>query len=266
VSARPAEGDEPPLNEENFVAPRPSPAPATPRPVHQQAASRRHTPVPLAATDEVSFSDVSWTAPPSLYPLDPVKAVRDQVLALGLERCAVVLVSGSPEARERKVRLAAQLALALADTGHPRVLLLEGDMESPGVIRTLGLDMPMSAGLSQQLEAQVRRSASGGPLTILRCSPSLHVLGEGVIRSPGIVLSVVFEVAVLTFRKHFDVIVIDGPPAAQSMELHAINALVDGVIIADPNLRGGAFAVPAAPGPLVRGLFGDKRLLVAVPA
>jgi Mrp family chromosome partitioning ATPase len=203
--------------------------------------------------------------PESLQPLEPLKGVRDQVFALGLEQCAVVLVSGPAQARDRKARLAARLAVALADTGHPRVLLLEGDLDNPLASATVGVDIPMSAGLSQQLEGLMRNDPPR-PVTVLRCTPSLHVLGEGVIRSPGIVLSVVFELAISTFRRYFDVIVIDGPPAAPSLDLRAIDTLVDGVVFADPSLKPTSLGLPAAPGPAVRGLFSDKRLLVAVPA
>jgi Mrp family chromosome partitioning ATPase len=142
---------------------------------------------------------------------------------------------------------------------------LEGDLDSPAATATIGVDVPMSAGLSQQLEGLMHNDPPR-PINVLRCSPSLHVLGESVIRSPGIVLSVVFELAISTFRGYFDVIVIDGPPAVPSLDLRAIDALVDGVVFADPTLKPSSLGLTPPPGPAVRGLFGDKRLLIAVPA
>jgi Mrp family chromosome partitioning ATPase len=144
-------------------------------------------------------------------------------------------------------------------------LLLEGDLDNPGVSSTLSLEMPMFTGVSQQLGISLRGGAPR-PLTVLRCSPSFHVLAEGVLRSPGLVLSVVFETVVFTLRRYFDVIVIDGPPATTSMELRAIDGLVDAVVYADPGLDSSDDTMPRVPTPAICALFSDKRLLVSVSA
>jgi hypothetical protein len=238
------------------------------RPAHQDLVLWE-PPAPLeeAGGDDpsVAFVDVRWQPPATLHSLDAYRSLRGRILGLALDHCTVVLVAGAANVRDRKSRVAGQLAFALAETGHARILLLEGDFENPGVSSTLSLEMPMACGLSHQLEACVR-GGPPSPLTVLRCSSSLHVLAEGVIRSPGLVLSVVFEAAILRLRGYFDVIVIDGPPATASVELTAIDGLVDAVVYADPALDAPCETTSCAPDPAISALFGNKRLLTAVSA
>ncbi len=61
-------------------------------------------------------------------------------------------------ARRRRIksRVAAELAVSLAKSQHPRVLLLEGNRNRPAVHRLMRVDFA-AEGLSRQLESRARR-------------------------------------------------------------------------------------------------------------
>jgi Mrp family chromosome partitioning ATPase len=86
-------------------------------------------------------------------------------------------------------------------------------------------------GFSQQVHARIR-SGQHEPWTVIRCTPNLHVLAEGVMRSPGINLSREFSEAVKELRQSYDFIVADGPPAGAGADCKPLNAFADGLVVA----------------------------------
>ncbi|HEY8944569.1 MAG TPA: hypothetical protein VIM73_09915, partial [Polyangiaceae bacterium] len=167
--------------------------------------------------------------------LDPaaVRAACEPLYPLAVDRCFVLAVVSVPESAEAKSRVAAEIALALGGSGHPRVILVEGDLQRPNVQRMMRLEMPMRSGFSQQLRerSQVGRAA---PWTVMGCSPTLHVLAEGMMRSPGLLLSQYFSDCIADFRKYYDFVVIDGPLASLEMDSKALDAVVNGVLTVCP--------------------------------
>ncbi len=156
------------------------------------------------------------------------RALADQIFPLAVERCFVVGVVATPAARAHKTRVAAELAFALAEAGHPRVLLMEADFQWPAVHQLLHLDMPISQGLSQQLRARAQQSRD--PWTVMECTPTLHVLAEGIIRSPGTILTVQFDKGLKHLRTYYDVVVLDGPDTSARSECNALSTVVDGLV------------------------------------
>jgi hypothetical protein len=226
--------------------------------------------VELASDAEVLTGDncvviagvsADWHPSPALFPLDSVRDVSDRVMTLGAHRHLTVLVTGPESERAYKSRLAAQLALALAKSGRPRVLLLEGDLDHPRVHRALDLEMPPSLGFSQQLDARIQ-SGWAGPITVVQCTATLHVLAEGVVRAPGLVLSTEFEHVLAKLSAYFDFIVIDGPPEHMHVELRALDSVVDGVVLAD---SGAPRREIANARPLIGQLLDNKKLIAVVP-
>ena len=120
--------------------------------------------------------------------------------------------------------------------------------------------MPHAEGFSQQLRAR-RRAATRTPWKVVRCSDALHVLAEGVVRSPGILLSREFADAIAELRGAYDVIVLDGPIAGLGIEIKPLDAVTDGIALV---ARGGT--QPADALDRARGWFGRKELFAAVPA
>jgi len=58
----------------------------------------------------------------------------------------------------------------------------------------------------------------------------LHVLAEGMLRSPGLLLSRQFSDGLADLRNYYDFIVIDGPSTSLPVESQALDAVVDGVL------------------------------------
>jgi len=181
--------------------------------------------------------------------------LSDQLFPLAVERCFVVGVSAVNDARKYKSRVAAELALALAEPRQQRVLLLEADFQWPDVHRTMRVEMPMALGFSQQLSNRAEDRPAGW--TVIECSPTLHVLAEGIMRSPGLILSVRFEESIQSLRTYYDIIVIDGPPASAEVDCRALAGVVDGAIIVSPTQGSPDLARACS-------LFSDKRFSTVV--
>jgi Mrp family chromosome partitioning ATPase len=142
-------------------------------------------------------------------------------------------VSAVTEASQSKSRVAAELGLALAEPRHPRILLLEANFQWPTLHQTLDLAMPRGAGFSQQLRSRpVGRPDT--PWTVLECGPTLHVLAEGMMRSPDLLLSAQFEDGLRSFRAYYDFILLDGPLASMAADSRAFSALIDGIVLVVP--------------------------------
>ncbi len=192
----------------------------------------------------------SWRPDSDLTP-NAQRSLCEKLVPYAVESCFVLTVISVPEAVRYKSRVTAEVALALAESEHPRILLLEGDLHRPWVTRMIGVDMPLSTGFSQQLNA---RSMDAGEArwTVLGCSRSLHVLAEGMMRSPGLLLSRQFAECLKELRTYYDFIVIDGPTASLDVDSGAIDAVSDGLLT----------VCPAAGSPALERLqsrFGKKR-------
>jgi Mrp family chromosome partitioning ATPase len=232
----------------------PSPAPAsqysyvsTPPPASsppRSSSAPRESPVLVQSVPE------SWRPDPSLTP-QAQRSLCEQLYPFAVENCFVLAVVSVPESIGYKPRVAAELALALAESGHPRILLLEGDLQRPWVQRMIGVDMPIATGFSQQLNARSQPNHDSR-WTVLGCSKSLHVLAEGMLRSPGLLLSKQFASCLKELRSYYDFIVIDGPTGSLDVDAGALDAVADGIVTVCP-----AKGSPALTH--MQALFGKKR-------
>ncbi len=196
-----------------------------------------------------------WRPDPSLSP-QARRSVCEQLYPLAVESSLVLLVVGVPESQEQKSRVAAELALALAEPGHPRILLLEADLQGPRVHRLMNVDMPMGAGFSQQLRARISGN-SERRWTVTGCNKTLHVLAEGMMRSPGLLLSQQFSDSLRELRNYYDFIIVDGPTATLQVESQALDAVTDGVVFVCSKAGSPALAT-------VQSLFRDKKIKTVV--
>jgi len=191
-----------------------------------------------------------------------LSGLRDQIFELAARGSFVLGVTSESTSLEQKTEVAARITAMLSGDGRVRVLLLEANFDSPSVHRVLSIEMPPATGFSQQLRARLRAADAKKPWTVLRCTDRLDVLAEGLIRTPGVLMSQEFANAVAELRNCYDVIVIDSPVVGNSdMETKPIDAVTDGIAIVAPN----AAALGDA---LARGMrwFGKKKLMVSVPA
>jgi Mrp family chromosome partitioning ATPase len=201
-----------------------------------------------------------WTAGVARSMAGWVIGLRNELTQVAMERsmgrCFVVLISCSQGTQKTKSLAVAQLALALAEAGHPRILLMEGDFDRPAVHQTMGVEMPRSAGFSQQMHNRIHGHVAGG-WAVVGCLPTLHVMAEGRVRSPGLLHSFQFETAVNDLRRHYEMIIIDGPPLSVSTDMRALESVVDGIIVVQK--PGGR-----EPTAIERALFGPKLLKIVL--
>jgi Mrp family chromosome partitioning ATPase len=189
---------------------------------------------PPAASSVVCDVPKGWSPHPTLTQnevSEELTALRDQLYRLAVHECFVVGVSSGPEMAAYKSGIAGRLAWLLAQPGHARVLLMEGDFDHPVVHRLMRIDMPLASGFSEQMRRRMNGS-SQGPWTIVRCAPNLYVLAEGLVRSPGLLPTVHFAESVSELRRAYDLIVIDGPAGGMSVDTRAIDGVADGIVLA----------------------------------
>ena len=155
---------------------------------------------------------------------------------------------------EGKTKLAANLALSLAELGKHRVLLLEAGFRDAALGEVFGFKPPR--GFARQLA--LHRTSPGSPWVVVqiegiplyvmaaepRCCPSCAaVLAEDAAfcgmcgnKSELEVLTpidaVTFADAIAQFRKSFQYIVVDAPPVLQSGEVNLIQDSVDAIVFA----------------------------------
>jgi Mrp family chromosome partitioning ATPase len=192
-----------------------------------------------------------WRPDLSLLP-ESRRALCDEIYPQAVDRCMVIAVLDGADHGEGKSRLTAELALALAESGHPRVLVLESDLQRPAMRRFLRVDMPAGFGLSEQLQSRIE-VRQRRPWTVVECSPSLHVLAEGANGAPELILSRPFEDCVHELRSFYDSIVLDGPRISDTPACRAVNDVIDNAVL-----------LASAAGELVqaRSLFAGKRVSV----
>ncbi|HMJ53650.1 MAG TPA: hypothetical protein VK540_16295 [Polyangiaceae bacterium] len=189
---------------------------------------------PPAASSVVCDVPKGWAPHPTLTESETseeLASLRDQLYRLAARECFVVGVSSGPEMAAYKSGVAGRLAWMLAQPGHARVLLMEGDFDHPVVHRLMRIDMPLAAGFSEQMRRRMNGSPAG-PWTIARCAPTLYVLAEGLVRSPGLLPTVQFADSVHELRRAYDLIVIDGPAGGMSVDTRALDAVTDGIVLA----------------------------------
>jgi hypothetical protein len=117
--------------------------------------------------------------------------------------------------------------------------------------------MPPADGFLRQLAARIAGRIEQG-WTVMRCTPTLDVVAEGVMRSPGIILTEPFDACLRDLRKCYDIIVIDGPVLSEAPECRALDALSDALILVCSTTG----TEPAR----ARGSFGKKRFSAMIQA
>lgn len=227
---------------------------STPAPAHGQSSAppgRDRGARPAITTRPVPST---WRPHTSIR-FEAQRQLADQLFPLAVEKCFVVGVTAVPEARNGKSRIAVELALALGEARHPRVLLVEGDFQWPSLHTVLQVEMPRSAGFSQQLRD--RSSGTADEWNVLELGPALHLMAEGIMRSPGLILSSHFEEAMHSFRSYYDFVIVDGPLTSSEIDCRAFDAVIDGVVLVSTGAESPSLTRAI-------GLFPDKRFSTIV--
>jgi Mrp family chromosome partitioning ATPase len=140
---------------------------------------------------------------------------------------AILVTSAQDD--EGKSTCAANLALALAESGRLSVLLVEANLRRPSLSSIFGFQ-PVRC-LRAQLAAH--REQIDAPWQTMELRPTgLHVLalasdaaGNDGLHGP------TFSAAIARWRGTFDYIVIDGPPILESCDASIIHDSVDAVVM-----------------------------------
>jgi Mrp family chromosome partitioning ATPase len=161
---------------------------------------------------------------------DQLRVLRERLFLLAADSCFVVGVTGTRHEADGKAVVAGHLALALAESEQVEVLLLEADFDQPAVHIVMDIMMPPLAGFSQQIHQGLQDAGSTRRWTVVRRAPSLSVLAEGMLRTPGMMYSAQFSAAVSELRGAYDIIVVSGPAAGSPTDVQAFSDVVDGVL------------------------------------
>jgi capsular exopolysaccharide synthesis family protein len=185
----------------------------------------------------VARPDAGPPGPAERAVCDAVDACRALLLNSMADGPKVVMVT-SPEAREGKTTLAAQLALSLGRAGY-RTLLIDGDVRQPGVHTAFG--QPVGPGLvdvlrkTLPLQAVFQKTPYPTLLNIPagQCSPQ-----EAVPLLQHRMKSVIKKC-----KPYFEVILIDTPPLLHLPDALVIGRHADGTIL---SLMNDVSTLPAA--------------------
>ena len=156
----------------------------------------------------------------------------------GLRSGLAGFVVTSPSQGDGKSLTAANLALAMAQEFHQRVLLIDADFRRPSVARLFGLHG--RTGLSDVLLGGVELDAAQVSIAEHR----LTVLPAGTLPAhPAELLGSSGMRRVLdTLRTRFDRILIDMPPVSPVADVHVVAPMTDGLLMV---VRAGVTAKPA---------------------
>ncbi len=141
----------------------------------------------------------------------------------------VAVTSAGPG--EGKTTCAVNLAMALAEGGGAKTLLVEANFRTPVLARMLGFKPP--EGLVAQLDRH--REAPRDPWSVVEIVGSrLHVIAvDDQATRPVVLDHVAFGLAMQRLRlAGYDFIVVDTPPVLGSADVNLVVDAVDGVLIA----------------------------------
>jgi Mrp family chromosome partitioning ATPase len=164
---------------------------------------------------------------------DSSRAAAYRVLRhrLSRENDPKVILVTSPVAREGKTICAANLAIALGESGRARVLLVEANLRTPSLGDLFGY-VPSECFAEQM--ARHHEHPTEPWSVVAAYEPWLHVLavapknaGRGLVDGPA------FTHAIEHLRKTigYDYVVIDAPPVLGSADVNVIQDSADGVVM-----------------------------------
>ncbi|MFI5089777.1 MAG: GumC family protein [Terriglobales bacterium] len=185
---------------------------------------------PLRAGSQImphqeSVETISYLRPQS-QSAEAYRTLRTSILLSSWGAPPKVLLVTSPLAQEGKTTTSVNTAIVLAQRGA-RVLLVDADLRRPSIHKAFGV--PQRPGLSEYLTGNI----SECPITPWAQLPNLHVLPSG--GSPPhpaeLLGSALMNNILAEWRKQFDHIVIDTPPALSVTDAVLLSVQADSVIL-----------------------------------
>jgi capsular exopolysaccharide synthesis family protein len=177
---------------------------------------------------------------------DSFRSVLASILFAGARQRQRVLVVTSANPGEGKTTTATNLAATLANMNR-KVLLIDGDIRSPRLHTTFGLDN--SRGLTDVLQ---EIAIKGTPTidTVIRETtiPNLDVLTSGPAVQAGadLLFSASMPALIAQCREKYSMVLIDTPPMLLMPDARALARVADGVVLIARAGRTGRDAIQAA--------------------
>jgi polysaccharide biosynthesis transport protein len=172
-----------------------------------------------------SVETISYLRPQS-QSAEAYRTLRTSILLSSWGAPPKVLLVTSPLAQEGKTTTSVNTAIVLAQRGA-RVLLVDADLRRPSIHKAFGL--PQTPGLSEFLTGNIPEC----PITPWAQFPNLHLLPSG--GSPPhpaeLLGSALMNSTLVEWRKQFDHIVIDTPPALSVTDAVLLSVQADSVML-----------------------------------
>jgi receptor protein-tyrosine kinase len=165
-----------------------------------------------------------------------------------------IILCTSPKPGEGRTTLATNLALAYAELGRPRVLLIEGSLRAAALSKLFGFKPPIGFGAQlirhreQPDERWVVAQMGTEPLFVMAARPHACTQCSAVLPdtasfcgrcgtavnhvAPDALDAGAFAAAVRCFRESFDYLVIDAPPVLASGSVTEVLGVADAVVLA----------------------------------
>lgn len=180
----------------------------------------------VAREAQTRRSKVPAIADPGSLRAEAYRKLRTNLMFSGVGKKLQVIVVTSSLGGEGKSTTAANLAIVLAETGRP-VLLIEADMRRPMIAEYLGIEG--GAGLTNVLAEQAEPDEVIQPWG----TGGLHVLPCGTLppNPSELIGSDTMRALVSDLRGRFDMIVIDTPPLLPVTDAAVASAQADGVVL-----------------------------------
>lgn len=154
------------------------------------------------------------------------RVLRTNIQFSSLDKPVKTILITSTAPAEGKSTTAANLAIAFAQTGS-KVLIIDGDLRRPSQHKVFKTSNPLGLTnlLMQNVATQIAVRDVGVPnLKVVSSGPippnPSEIIGSGRMRD-----------LLESFKKDFDIIIIDGPPTLAVTDSAIISSMVDGVIL-----------------------------------
>lgn len=154
------------------------------------------------------------------------RVLRTNIQFSSLDKPVKTILITSTAPAEGKSTTAANLAIAFAQTGS-KVLIIDGDLRRPSQHKVFKTSNPLGLTnlLMQNVATQIAVRDVGVPnLKVVSSGPippnPSEIIGSGRMRD-----------LLESFKKDFDIIIIDGPPTLAVTDSAILSSMVDGVIL-----------------------------------
>jgi len=155
------------------------------------------------------------------------RALRTRLLRLTSARDLRSIVITSSIPGEGKTLTSLNLALCCSQLHNMRVLLIDGDIRTSGLTRTLGFSS--YPGLAEALSGQCSPEA----VVLETNHPNLYVCGSGStsLPPPELYAGQSWQEFITWCKKSFTLVILDSPPIMTMADVELMTAACDGVLI-----------------------------------